>query len=730
MTERIAIVSMAGRFPGAGADLGRFWENVAGAADCSREVPPGRWALPPDRCTDPRVANPDTVYSTRGYYLDPFDPDLTALDLDAGMVGDLDPLFHLVLDAGNRAWRGARTDQVDRARVGVVLGNICLPTDRANDLCREVLGGKLGLPPQEPTHPLNRYVAGLPAGVLAKALGLGGGSFTLDAACASSLYALKLAADELIAGRADAMLAGGCSRPDCQYTQMGFAQLRALAPSGRCAPFDARADGLVVGEGAGVFVLKRLTDAIKHGDAILGVIAGVGLSNDMHGNLLAPAKEGQLRAMRAAYSRAGWKPQDVDLIECHATGTPVGDAVEFDSLRELWGDSGWTAGQCTIGSVKSTVGHLLTGAGGAALTKVLLAMKAETLPPQANFATPAAGLRYADGPFRVLQKPERWNRRTSLEPRRAAVSGFGFGGVNAHLLIEEWTGIPLKPAAARKPTAKPPKLVTAQSKAASRHPGAARATEPVAVVGLAAHVGPWADARAIQEHLLSGDAVRPRTKKNGWGLASEPCPAGFYIEELKLPIDRFRIPPKELEETLPQQLLMLQVAASALDDAPTSAKHPSEDHPTTGVFIGLGLDPNTTNFHLRWLCHGERLPEPSVNPRDSSPSRSGDRALLPGLTTAEVRPPLGRHLPAAHRRTARWARSAASRRAASRGRSTSAVRATRFAAKKAPRREPSNSVCGHFSRTSSTARWSAGWTSRATRGWYFPPACGSPVKAP
>src|SRR5262249_48780968 len=145
MTDRIAIVSFAGRFPGAGADLARFWTDVAAATDCSREVPRGRWALPPDRCTDSRIANPDTVYSTRGYYLDPFDPDLPGLELDAELISELDPLFHLVLDVGNRAWRGAKTEAVERSRVGVVLGNICLPTDRANDLCRDVFGGKLGL---------------------------------------------------------------------------------------------------------------------------------------------------------------------------------------------------------------------------------------------------------------------------------------------------------------------------------------------------------------------------------------------------------------------------------------------------------------------------------------------------------------------------------------------------------------------------------------------------------
>jgi len=613
---------MAGRFPGAGADLERFWSDVATAADCSREVPRGRWALSPGRCTDPRLANPDTVYSTRGYYLDPFDPDLTGLELDARLIGELDPLFHLVLDVGNRAWRSAKTEKVNRSRVGVVLGNICLPTDRANDLCREILGGRLGLSKGKPTHSLNRYVAGLPAGLLAKGLKLGGGSFTLDAACASSLYAIKLAMDELLAGRADAMLAGGSSRPDCQYTQMGFAQLRALAPSGRCSPFDAKADGLVVGEGAGIFVLKRLSDAIKHGDTIHAVIAGVGLSNDMHGNLLAPAKEGQLRAMRSAYEHAGWKPHDVGLIECHATGTPVGDAVEFDSLRELWDDSSWSPGQCVIGSVKSTVGHLLTGAGAAALTKVLLAMKAEMLPPQANFAEPASGLRYAGGPFKVLRTPERWNRRSVMEPRRAAVSGFGFGGVNAHLLIEEWTGFPSKSHPGRKLGSEKTKLVPLpqmRSVAARTQPA-----EPIAVVGLAAHVGPWADARALQEHLLTGDAVLRRPKENGWSLATEPCPAGFYIDELKVPTNRFRIPPKELEETLPQQLLMLQVAAAALDDCQANpGRQSGGEAPATGVFIGLGLDLNTTNFHLRWSA----LEHAPSNTDNASPPLTANRTM-------------------------------------------------------------------------------------------------------
>ena len=580
--ERIAIVGAAGRFPGSGADLDLFWENIVQARDCSREVPDGRWAIPADQCYDARVPHPDSVYSPRGYFLDPFVADLEGTTANAEWLAGLDPLFHLVLDVGNRAWRSAKTDTIDRRRVGAILGNICLPTEKASDLAREYLGTRFGIEQTEPSMGLNRYPVGLPAGLLAKALGLGGGTFTLDAACASSLYAIKLAADELLSGRADAMLAGGCSRPDSLYTQMGFAQLRALSQSGRCSPFDAQADGLVVGEGAGIFVLKRLSDALAHGDTILATLAGWGLSNDVVGNLLAPSVEGQLRAMREAYRRADWTPSDVDLIECHATGTPIGDAIEFESLAELWRGHDAKPGQCVIGSVKATVGHLLTGAGAAATMKVLRAMAARTLPPQANFAAPGANLRYDGSPFRVLTAAEPW--RTD-SPRRAAVSGFGFGGVNAHLLLEEWTDLAIAPKSV--PVSELRK----------------KANDGIAVVGMAAHIGPWKTLRAFQERIFGGDEdTLPTPKTSGWTSEENPTP-GFFLDDIAVPLDRFRIPPKELEEMLPQQLLALVTAAAAIDDC-TTARETDKDHgdPMTGVFVGLGLDLNATNYHLRWAA--------------------------------------------------------------------------------------------------------------------------------
>ncbi|HLZ07505.1 MAG TPA: beta-ketoacyl synthase N-terminal-like domain-containing protein, partial [Chloroflexota bacterium] len=237
---RIAIVGVGGLFPGA-IDLDQFWANVSAGVDASTDVPPGRWALDPAAVLAPGTALPDRVYTSRGYYIDQIPIDTVGLNIAPDFLDRLDPVFRLILSVGRRAWADAVTRPIDPRRAGVILGHIALPTEKASALAVEILGRtfaeKAGRPDKPPaTHPINRYVAGLPAGILAKSLGLGGGTYTLDAACASSLYALKLAADELRSGRADLMLAGGAARPDCLYTQMGFSQLRALSPSGRCAP--------------------------------------------------------------------------------------------------------------------------------------------------------------------------------------------------------------------------------------------------------------------------------------------------------------------------------------------------------------------------------------------------------------------------------------------------------------------------------------------------------------
>ncbi len=584
--QPIAIVGAGGIFPGA-PDPERFWTNISEGICSAKDAPAGRWLLSGEDAFDPQKGAADKVYSLKACFIEDFKLDPAGLDLRETFIEKLDPVFHLALHAARQAFYDAQPNKINRARTGVIIGNIVLPTDAVSALARETLlpafenaafgKGLTNLTTR--TDPLNRRAAGLPGGVIARALGLAGGSFTLDAACASSLYAIKLAVDALRSGRADAMLTGGVSRPSSLYTQMGFAQLRALSPSGRPSPFDAAADGLVVGEGAGMFVLKRLADAVRDGEKIYGLITGIGLSNDIGGSLLAPNTAGQLYAMRAAYRQAKLSPSQIDLIECHATGTPTGDPIEVESLKTLWGERGWSAGQCVLGSVKSNVGHLLTAAGSAGLMKVLLAFKNKSLPPTANFTKPGPKVKLAGSPFRVQSRCEDWVARDGKTPRRAAVSAFGFGGINAHVLVEEYGGT-FSPAV-RPAIAKPAPAIPV----------------PVAIVGMEARFGALKGLREFQETVLGTNrptpAELPAGRRRGLAGAGEK---GFYLREVGVAADAYRIPPRELEEMLPQQLLMLDVAARAVADYAPGEK----GLVNAGVFIGLGLDLNTTNFHFRW----------------------------------------------------------------------------------------------------------------------------------
>ncbi|GBC61395.1 type I polyketide synthase [Desulfonema ishimotonii] len=606
----IAVVGMSGIFPDA-PDLNTFWNNIVNKKNAAAAVPPDRWIIPPDRMLS-HTPEPDKALSGRACLVSRFDFDPDGFDLDPGLLKALDPLYHMVLHAGREAFSDCNTARLDKARIGVTLAAIALPTDAASRITREILGrafakrlfqGREGHGKPELTR--NRCIAAkvtsLPGAILAKALGLGGGSFTLDAACASSIYAVKLACDALRTGRADAMLAGGVSRPECLYTQVGFSQLRALSPSGRCAPFDKTADGLVVGEGAGILVLKRLDDALAHGDTVYGVVEGIGLSNDMRGNLLAPDTGGQIRAMRSAYEMAGWSPSDVEHIECHGTGTPVGDATEISSLRTLWGESGWSEGQCAIGSVKSMVGHLLTGAGAASMIKTLLALKYKALPPSLNFTRAPENSPLHHSPFRVQTEPRDWPRRKKDVPRRAAVSAFGFGGINAHILFSEQLSVNSKQLTVNSGSSD---LPTDNCSLVTDHC-------PIAIVGMEAVFGASIRSlREFQEAVLNGESVIGKRPENRWKGADEIVESalgsrgtwGGYLEDVSLYTGEFRIPPNEIPDILPQQLLMLKVAAGAMGDAGLPLREYRE---RMGVTIGMEFDPEATNFHLRWNLWNE-----------------------------------------------------------------------------------------------------------------------------
>ncbi len=567
MQPLIAIVGIGACLPDAPTPQD-FWENILRRHAAQRTPPPARWSAPMEAVYAPDTPQADRVLGRTGCFvttpptLEPRLLALPSLVLDA-----LDESLRIALSAATMALQDAGLSTIPRERTDVILGHIALPTERNAAVTQSLRLGSLAesvarATTQDPSQSarlatiwrtvcqpsdaarwgamdkqgllsdpavMARGIAALPAALIAQAFSLGGSTYTLDAACASSLYAIKLACDALQAGRSDAAVVGGLSRPDHLYTQMGFSQLRALSSKGFCTPFDARADGLLVGEGAAVFVLRRLADALQDRQTIYGVLGGVGLSNDIGGRLLAPDSEGQLRAMRSAYRTAGWEPQSVDLIECHATGTPVGDAVEFESLRSLWKGS-QRATPCILGSAKSNIGHLLTAAGGAGLLKVLLALKTQMLPPTAHFQHPSNKIDLQHSPFRVLTAAQPWDAPLH-HPRRAAVSAFGFGGINAHLLVEAFDpAIHTTDATRHKQgqrSVKDAHDTPLQQSDLSSIPVAVDtplqqsdlSSIPVAVVGIAAQVGGYKDQEALMRAFLGEATELPRTEIPWEGIA-------------------------------------------------------------------------------------------------------------------------------------------------------------------------------------------------------------------
>ncbi len=561
--EPIAVVGQSCVLPGA-LSPEELWTAVVEGRDLVSTVPEGRWGLARDLATTTSPEDSgDRTWSERGGYVrgfeEIFDPE--GFRLPAEEVLALDPLFQWVLHTGRGALKSAGLE-ADRQRTGVVLGNLSFPAVLKNRFAEACwLDRQTEKNPFEVNAPdaRNHFMSGLPAHLLAQALGLGGRAFALDDACASSLYAVKLACDQLHDRRADTMLAGAVACADDLFIHIGFCALEALSRSGQSRPFHRGADGLLPAEGAAFVVLKRLDDAVKDGDRILGVIRGVGLSNDGRGRgLLAPSEEGQERSLRQAYEQSGLKPADVSLVECHATGTPVGDATELLSLGRLYEG----LRDVPIGSLKSNLGHLITTAGLAGLLKVLAALKAKTRPPTLHVDDPHPVLE--GSPFRLLQTAEPW---PSEGPRRAAISAFGFGGNNAHLLVEEWS----------------PETSSSVGQALSR--GAQPADRPeIAVVALSVIAADGKDVEDFADALFSG-ADGLKTRPDG-SRAGQTRP-------IEVPLQGLRFPPRDLERTLPQQLLLLQAARQAVE---TLDGLPRE---RTGVFVGMGCDAEISRYGLR-----------------------------------------------------------------------------------------------------------------------------------
>ncbi|MFI6956522.1 beta-ketoacyl synthase N-terminal-like domain-containing protein [Nocardia sp. NPDC050408] len=569
--EPIAIVGRGCVLPGA-LEPTSFWDDVLACRTSLTRVPASRWGLP--------ASGPDSGLGIGGFvegFEDAYRSALaqstfreiidSAAIQDAGLGGagldDLDPLFRwAVFGAAAALHESGQSRQ--RSRTGLVLGNLSYPSTGLVAYAEHVwLADQRGV--HDRLGPLSgsrrpcaadRFMSGLPAHLTARALGLGLGGFALDAACASALYAVKLACDALSDRRADLMLAGGVNRADGLFVHDAFGALSALSHSGRSRPFHRQADGLIPGEGAAFVALMRLADAIAADAPILGVVRGVGLTNDGRASgLLAPSEDGQARAMQAAYEAAGVSPQTVGLLECHATGTRIGDLTEVRSTSRIFAG----ARDLAVGSVKANIGHLLTAAGGAGLLKVLGALRAGVRPASPSTDDPLPEL--TASPLRLLAEPADW-----AGPRRAAVSAFGFGGTNAHLVIDAWTGDDARA------VAPPSHLREAMSEAPP---------EPLAVVAVRVTA---ADGLADDDlwHAVMNGTSRIETRST-----------------VDVASDGLCFPPVDLEQAQAQQLLVLQAAR----DAVSGIRLPTD---RTTVLVGMGCDPEVARPVLRRRIAGLR----------------------------------------------------------------------------------------------------------------------------
>lgn len=463
----LAIVGIGCLFPKADGP-GAYWANIKNAVDCITEVPSTHWD--PDQYFDPDPKKADMTYARRGGFLSPveFNPlefGIAPRDIEATDTSQLLGLVaakQALKDAGvvfEDAANGSHRKPVDRNKVSVILGvtgtlelvvplgarlghprwkqamkDAGVPADVAEDAAQRI--AESYVPWQENSFP--GLLGNVVAGRIANKLDLGGTNCVVDAACASSLSAVHLAALELAAGRADVVVTGGADTFNDIFMFMCFSKTPALSPTGDSKPFDANGDGTILGEGLGMIVLKRLADAERDGDRVYAVLRSIGSSSDGKGNAIyAPSAAGQKKAIRNAYRFADVTPDTIELVEAHGTGTKVGDAVEASALAEVYGSEAKARPWVALGSVKSQIGHTKAAAGSASLIKAALALHFKVLPPTLKVTEPVEPLKAADSPFYVNPVKRPWLPRKE-HPRRAAVSAFGFGGSNFHAVLEEY----------------------------------------------------------------------------------------------------------------------------------------------------------------------------------------------------------------------------------------------------------------------------------------------------
>ncbi|WP_431955227.1 polyketide synthase Pks13 [Nocardia lijiangensis] len=442
----IAIVGLSTRLPGAGDTPESTWEFLINRGDAIREAPEGRWS---EFLSEPEIAKAVAEGNTLGGYLDQevvkgFDAEFFAMSPIE--VERVDPQQRLMMELTWEALEHARipASELRGESVGVFIGS------SANDF---QLIAALGLSgEQDPNLPATAQgyaIMGSVSSIIPNRVSyffdFRGPSVSVDTACSSTIVAVHQAVRALRDGEADLALAGGINMILTPMATLGFDMGGGVAKDGHIKAFSSDADGMVRSEGGGLVVLKRLTDAERDGDRILAVVKGSAVNNDGRSNgLLAPNPDAQADVLRAAYRDAGIKPSTVDYIEAHGTGTPIGDPIEADALGRVIGRGRDADKPALLGSAKTNFGHLESGAGAASLAKVIMAFQNDVIPPNINYAGPSPFIPFEQARLKVVDEPTEFPRYSGVAT--VGISGFGFGGTNAHVVLQEYGASAAAPA--------------------------------------------------------------------------------------------------------------------------------------------------------------------------------------------------------------------------------------------------------------------------------------------
>ncbi|MBO2608616.1 type I polyketide synthase [Shewanella algae] len=469
----IAIVGMASLFAGS-RYLNQFWDLICDKIDAITQVPADRWQVADYFDPDKKAA--DKSYCKRGGFIPEvdFNPMEFGLPPNILELTDTSQLLSLVVAKEVLEDAGIHEDSdYDRDRIGITLGigggqkisqslNARLQYPVLKKVFRES-----GVSEQDSEMLIRKFqdqyihweensfpgsLGNVIAGRIANRFDLGGMNCVVDAACAGSLAAMRMALTELTEGRSDMMLTGGVCTDNSAYMYMSFSKTPAFTSDEQIKPFDADSRGMMIGEGIGMVALKRLDDAERDGDRIYAVIKGVGASSDgKFKSIYAPRPEGQAKALQRAYDDAGFPPHTLGLMEAHGTGTAAGDVAEFSGLNAVMSQDNPELQHIALGSIKSQVGHTKSTAGTAGVIKAALALHHKVLPPTINVKQPNPKMAVEQSPFYLNTQTRPWMPRTDGTPRRAAVSSFGFGGTNFHLVLEEHSPeLPKQPARLRR----------------------------------------------------------------------------------------------------------------------------------------------------------------------------------------------------------------------------------------------------------------------------------------